>query len=148
SAILGGALMIASPASAQKPTPAKPSTTMSPPPAAAPQATAPAQPQSRTVIIEPVRVYDPFFDYPYPYAYEPDYMASNFGYVKIKMKTENKDAQVYVDGGFADKIDKAKKFALKPGTHDIELRDSDGRTLYREKVAVTVGKTTDVNIGE
>ena len=129
---------------AQKPAAKHPSTPMT----TTPQATAPAQTtQSRTVIVEPVRVYDPAFDYPYPYVYEPDYMASNFGYVKIKMKTENKDAQVYVDGGFADKIEKAKKFALKPGTHDIELRDSDGRTLYHEKVAVTVGKTTELNIG-
>src|SRR5438876_8789091 len=51
-----------------------------------------------------------------------------------------KAASVYIDGGFADKVEKAKKFALRPGNHDIELRDSDGRTLYREKVAVTIGK--------
>ena len=63
-------------------------------------------------------------------------MAVNFGYVKIK--TDRKDASVYVDGGFADRIEKAKKFALRPGTHDIELRDSDGRTLYRERIAVLV----------
>jgi hypothetical protein len=39
-------------------------------------------------------------------------MAANFGYVKIK--TDRKDASVYVDGGFADKVEKAKKFALRP----------------------------------
>ena len=72
-------------------------------------------------------------------------MASNFGYVKIK--TDVKDAAVYIDGGYADRIDKAKKFALRPGTHDIELRDSDGRTLYRERVAVIVGKTTELKVG-
>jgi len=76
---------------------------------------------------------------------EPDYMAANFGYVKIK--TDRKDASVYIDGGFADKVEKAKKFALRPGNHDIELRDSDGRTLYREKVAVTIGKTTELRAG-
>lgn len=104
----------------------------------------PAQ-QQRVVIVEPVRVFDPFFAYPYPYAYPPDYMAVNFGYVKIK--TDRKDASVYVDGGFADRIEKAKKFALRPGTHDIELRDSDGRTLYRERIAVLVGKTTELHVG-
>jgi hypothetical protein len=72
-------------------------------------------------------------------------VAVNFGYVKIK--THRKDASVYVDGGFADRIEKAKKFALRPGTHDIELRDSDGRTLYRERIAVLVGKTTELHVG-
>ena len=144
SVILGALLLSSAPAaSAQKPQP-PPAKTQSAPPAMAPQQTAPP-PGRRVVIVEPIRVFDPFFDYPYPYAYPPDYMASNFGYVKIK--TDNKDASVWVDGGFADKIEKAKKFALRPGTHDIELRDSDGRTLFHEKVAVLVGKTTELHVG-
>ena len=116
-----------------------------PTPAQPPSVPAAAPPPQRIVIVEPIRVFDPFFDYPYPYAYPPDYMASNFGYVKIK--TDLKDAFVYVDGGFADRIEKAKKFALRPGTHDIELRDSDGRILFQEKVAVIVGKTTELRVG-
>jgi hypothetical protein len=137
SSLILGVLLVSSMAVAQKsaPTPA--------PQAAAPMAQPPAQP--RVVVVEPIRVFDPFFTYPYPYAYPPDYMASNFGYVKIK--TDHKDATVYVDGGFADKIEKAKKFALRPGNHDIELRDSDGRTLYKERVAVIVGKTTELRAG-
>jgi hypothetical protein len=138
SVVAAGLLLVAVPAaSAQKP---KPMPTQSPP---APMAQQPAQPQ--VVVVEPVRVFDPFFAYPYPYAYEPDYMAANFGYVKIK--TDHKDASVFVDGGFADKIEKAKKYALRPGTHEIELRDSDGRTLYKEQVAVIVGKTTELHAG-
>ena len=43
-------------------------------------------------------------------------------------------------------IKKDKKFTLKPGNHEIELRDSDGQTVYQEKVAVTVGKTTKLQI--
>ena len=138
---IGGWLLAVVPtASAQKTPPP-------PPPKAAPMAApAPAQqPGQNVVVVEPVRVFDPFFAYPYPYAYPPDYMAENFGYVKIK--TEHKDASVYVDGGFADKIEKAKKYALRPGTHNIELRDSDGRTIYREQVAVIVGKTTELKAG-
>jgi hypothetical protein len=109
-------------------------------PAAAQQ---PTQPQ--VVVVEPVRVFDPFFAYPYPYAYSPDYMAEHFGYVKIK--TDHKDASVFVDGGFADKIEKTKKYALQPGNHEIELRDSDGRTLYKQQVAVIVNKTTELHAG-
>jgi len=146
SVILGGLLLSsATTLSGQQPPPpkAKSSTQMAPAPAPAAQ---PApQPNHRVVVVEPIRVFDPFFDYPYPYAYAPDYMAENFGYVKIK--TERKDASVYVDGGFADRVEKAKKFALRPGTHDIELRDSDGRSLFRERVAVLVGKTTELKVG-
>src|SRR5207248_226500 len=139
SVTLGLLLSSAATLSGQQPPPPKAKSLTQMAPAPAPQS------RQRVVIVEPIRVFDPFFDYPYPYAYAPDYMAQNFGYVKIK--TESKDASVYVDGGFADKIDKAKKFALRPGNHDIELRDSDGRTLYREKVAVTIGKTTELRAG-
>jgi hypothetical protein len=65
-------------------------------------------------------------------------MAANFGFVKIK--TDRKDASVFVDGGFADKIAKGKKYALRPGNHDMELRDSDGRTIYKERVVVIIGQ--------
>src|SRR5215470_17648298 len=100
SVILGALFLSSAPAaSAQKPQP--PAKTQSTQPAMAPQQTAPP-PGRRVVIVEPIRVFDPFFDYPYPYAYPPDYMASNFGYVKIK--TDLKNALVYVDGGFADRI--------------------------------------------
>jgi hypothetical protein len=140
--IMGGALLSLAPmASAQ--TTAKPAPA---PKMSAPMATAPAQqPGQRVIIVEPIRVFDPFYAYPYPYAYPPDYMDQNFGYVKID--TKRKDDSVYVDGGFADKIAKAKKFALRPGNHDIELRDSDGRRIFRERVAVLVGKTTTLHVG-
>ncbi len=109
------------------------------PPAAQPQ-----QPSPQVVVVEPVRVYDPFFDYPYPYTYDTDYMNNNFGYVKLDTKL--KDASVYVDGGFANKIDKAKKFALRPGNHDIEVKDNDGRSVFKERIAVLVGKTTTLKV--
>jgi hypothetical protein len=140
--IIAGLLLVSAPLATAQKQPAPP-----PPPPQQHQVQAPTSqtPQHHVVVVEPIRVFDPFFDYPYPYAYEPDYMAQNFGYVKIK--TDHKDASVYVDGGFADRVEKAKKFALRPGTHDIELRDSDGRSLFREKVAVLVGKTTELKVG-
>ncbi len=138
SVVVGGLLLCSVPSAwAQKPR------SMHTPPAPAPMAQQPAQ--QRVVVVEPIRVFDPFFAYPYPYAYPPDYMTANFGYVKIK--TDRKDASVYVDGGYADKVEKAKKFALRPGNHNIELRDSDGRTLYKQQVAVIVGKTTELHAG-
>jgi hypothetical protein len=125
------------PMPAPKPAPA--------PMAPAHPATTPAQPGQQVVVVEPIRVFDPFFAYPYPYAYAPDYMQQNFGYVKFK--TDLKDASVYVDGGFADRIAKVKKFALRPGNHQIEVRDTEGATIFKQQVAVLVGKTTELKVG-
>jgi len=148
SMIIGALLLLATApsASAQRRQPAP----MQRPAMPAPIAPQP-QPRQRVVIVQPIRVVDPFFydpffySYPYGYPYPIDYMSEHYGYVKIK--TDLKDAKVYVDGGFANRIEKAKKFALRPGNHDIELRDSDGRTLFRERVAVLVGKTTELHVG-
>jgi hypothetical protein len=81
----------------------------------------------RVVIVESGPFFGPFYPYGY-YPYPSHYMAANFGEVKID--THRKDVVVYIDGGYAATIDKAKKFALRPGTHDVELRDSEGRTFY------------------
>jgi len=142
--IMAGLLLVVAPAaSAQKPKTMPSQQPSAPMSQSAPMPQQPAQAQ--VVVVEPIRVFDPLFAYPYPYAYPPDYMASNFGYVKIK--TDRKDASVFVDGGFADKVEKAKKFALRPGNHEIELRDSDGRMLYKQQIAVLVGKTTELHTG-
>lgn len=96
----------------------------------------------RVVIIQSVPVFDPFF--PYPYAYPPGYVGRNYGYVKLK--THGRDASVYVDGGYALTTKKNKQFALRPGNHDIELRDHDGRTVFQERVAVLIGQTTKIDV--
>lgn len=75
-----------------------------------------------------------------PYAYVP---APYTGTVKID--TAMKDAYVYVDGGFAGPVTQMKKFPLRPGTHDIELRSPDGSTLYQESVDVIAGKTVELH---
>jgi hypothetical protein len=94
--------------------------------------------RQRVIIVEP---FDPFFPGAYPYYPYPVYnVPPKYGQVKIE--TKRKDASVYIDGGFASTTDKSRRFALRPGQHDIELRDSDGQTLFHERVAVTVGNTT------
>jgi hypothetical protein len=98
--------------------------------------------RNNVVFVRPVPVFDPFF--PYPYAYGPSYVARNYGYVKIN--THGQDASIYVDGGYALNTHKTKKLALRPGNHDIELRDREGRTFFQERVAVMVGQTTKVDV--
>jgi PEGA domain len=103
----------------------------------------PASAQRRHVVIVERPFWGPFYPYGY-YSYPPYYMAANYGEVKID--THRKHAAVYIDGGYAATTDKTKKFALRPGNHDIELRDSDGRTFYQERVAVMVGQTTKLHV--
>lgn len=71
-------------------------------------------------------------------------MAPNYGQVKVE--TNRKDTSVYIDGGFAATTDKAKKFALRPGGHDIELRDAEGQTPFHERIAVTIANTTELYV--
>jgi len=94
-------------------------------------------------------MYSPFYGYgygyPYPYGYGPGYAPANVGYVQIESH-HLKDASLYVDGGYAAKADKAKKFAIRPGTHDIELRDASNHTVFQERVTVLIGKATKIDV--
>jgi hypothetical protein len=105
--------------------------------------------RGRVVIVRPA----PFWCwgpgwYPYGpyYGFPSDYISANYGYVKIDTHHRDKDASVFVDDGYASKVKHAGKLALRPGNHNIELRDSDGRTIFQERVAVMVGRTTKVDV--
>ena len=75
---------------------------------------------------------------PYPYgAYQ------NTGNVKIV--TETKGDQIFVDGGFAGLTGKLKKFPLRPGVHTVGLRDPSGRSFYQERIEVIRGKTLEIH---
>jgi hypothetical protein len=71
-----------------------------------------------------------------PYAVEPAPYAG-----KVKFETKMKDACVYVDGGYAGTIRQLGTFPLRPGTHNLELRDPSGQTIFQERVDVLAGKT-------
>jgi hypothetical protein len=64
---------------------------------------------------------------------------------QVKIKTNDKNAAVFIDGGYAGQTAKLKKFALSPGTHDIELRDPSGRAFYQERIQVIPGKTLQIH---
>ncbi len=65
----------------------------------------------------------------------------------VKIVSSLKSASVYVDGGFAGRADKLKKFPLPLGAHDIELRDQSGHILHQERVQVIRCKTIEVDAG-
>jgi|SRR5580700_8817717 hypothetical protein len=66
---------------------------------------------------------------------------------KVKIVTPDKGASVFVDGGYVGPVAKAKKFPLRPGRHDVELRDLNGHTLFREQVQIIPGRTTEIHGG-
>ena len=101
--------------------------------------------RSRVVIVTPGPYFGPFYPWYGYYPYPPYYMAENYG--EIKFDTHEKYADVYIDGAFAGRLKDTKKFALKPGNHDIELRNDDGQTLFQQEVAVTVGHTVKLHFG-
>ena len=84
--------------------------------------------------------YRPAWSYP-PY---PLYAVQTTGQVKID--TDMKDATLYIDGGFVGPVRKFKKVDLRPGNHDIELRDASGDRLFNRRVQVIVGKSVELRM--
>lgn len=78
---------------------------------------------------------------PYPYGYAVPYTGD------VKLSTKMKDAAVYIDGGYAGRAGKLKRFSLPPGTHEIELRNNDNVTFFHKKVQVIAGKTLKLEAG-
>lgn len=76
-----------------------------------------------------------------PYGYVPGPTAG-----KVKFDTKVKNAQVYVDGAFAGTAQQLGSFPLKPGSHQVELRDATGQTIYSQNVDVIVGKTLKIKV--
>ena len=87
---------------------------------------------------------DPYFYGPYglygPYEVYPSYH-SNQGEVQIK--TNVKDADVYINGAFAGKAGKLKSMWLRPDAYSLEVR-APGATPYTQRVYVVAGKTIKV----
>lgn len=76
-----------------------------------------------------------------PYGYVPASVAG-----KVKFETKDKNAQVYVDNGYAGTVSQLGTFPLKAGNHDLQLRDPAGQTIYNQQVDVIAGKTMKIKI--
>ena len=94
--------------------------------------------------------YRPYYGYGYwgPRYYPGYYVNPAPSTGDVKIDTHLKGGAIYVDGGYAGETSKLKKFPLRPGNHDIEVRDGAGYTLYRDRVQVLAGKTTDIKIAD
>lgn len=87
--------------------------------------------------------YDPFFYGAYgPYGVYPSIYA-NSGLVQLK--TNAKDADVFINGAYAGKADKLKSMWLHPDTYSLEIR-APGRAPFAEQIYVVPGKTIKVQV--
>jgi hypothetical protein len=68
------------------------------------------------------------------------------GMGKIRIKTQLKDAEVFVDGAYAGTAGQTKDMFLDSGAHDIEVRAAD-HPKFAERVYVLSGKTLNISPG-
>ena len=88
--------------------------------------------------------YNPYFYAPYGwygyYGYNPAYY-SNLG--ELKLKTNVKDADVYINGAYAGKAAKLKTMWLRPNAYNLEVRAA-GYSTYAKRIYLLPGKTMQV----
>jgi PEGA domain len=105
----------------------------------------------------------PFF-YPYgPYSWYPSYGAgfwdpfwgpySSFGYLpnlsygndkgEIRLTTDPKQAEVYIDGAYAGTADHLKTIWLDPGAYDLSVSHT-GRESFHQRIYILTGKLLKV----
>jgi hypothetical protein len=100
-------------------------------------------------VVRPYYGFSPYYSYGFygsRWYYPPVYVPAAPATGDVKIDTHMKGGSIYVDGGFAGQTTKLKKFSLRPGNHDIEVPDASGYTVYRERVQVLAGKTTDIKL--
>jgi hypothetical protein len=88
--------------------------------------------------------YYPYFG-PYGlYGAYPVYQGVYSGAAELKLKTNVKDADVFINGAYAGKASKLKTIWLRPDTYTLEIRAS-GYAPYSERVYMLPGKTMHVD---
>lgn len=102
--------------------------------------------QRRVIVVRSYRYYGgPLWWGPSPYWwYGPYWGPSYYPYPltgNVKIVTQEKNDTVYVDGGYVGVTRKTKNLELRPGNHEIELRNMRGYAFYRKNVYVIAGRT-------
>jgi PEGA domain len=78
-----------------------------------------------------------------PYYWGPYWGPYYYGYPyagEVKLETKVKDAQVFINGGYAGTTKESRKMHLRPGNYKIEIREGE-RTAFSQDVYVAAGKT-------
>ena len=85
--------------------------------------------------------WDPFWYSGYWGPWTGYYYGSDSG--EIKLKTDHKTAEVYIDGAYAGQVKDLKTIHLRPGAYELEIRSDDGG-IFQDRVYVLAGKTLKI----
>jgi hypothetical protein len=77
--------------------------------------------------------------------YGPYYVEQSAYLGKVKFDTKLKDALIYVDNAYAGTVRQLGTFPLRPGAHNLELRDPSGQVIFQQRINVLAGKTLKLN---
>ena len=86
--------------------------------------------------------FDPWFGAPY---YAPVYFAPLPDKGQVSLRTQNKNAEVYLDGAYAGTASKLKNFWLAPGVYQLEVR-AEGQAPQEKRIYVLTGKTVKIQM--
>jgi hypothetical protein len=87
----------------------------------------------------------PYFGYD-PYFYHPFFgtgFARGPGMGEVRLRTEPKTAEVFIDGAYAGTVADLKTLWLEPGAYNIEVRSSDEK--FQRRIYVLSGKTLRID---
>ncbi len=86
-------------------------------------------------------IFDPFYSFYSPYYFNG--FARGPGMGEIKLETQAKDAEVYLDGAYAGLAGERKNMWLDPGVYNFEVRSAGGASFSR-RIYVLSGKTLKI----
>ncbi len=86
--------------------------------------------------------FDPWFAAPY---YAPVYFSPQPDKGQVSLRTQNKSAEVYLDGAYAGTASSLKNFWLAPGVYQLEVR-ANGQAPQEKRIYVLTGKTIKVRM--
>ena len=90
----------------------------------------------------PLGFYGPWFLDPF---YSPVILVAQPDKGQVSLQTRYKDADVYLDDGYAGTTSTLKKFWLAPGVYQLEVRPK-GQAPQKKRIYVLTGKTLKVSL--
>lgn len=87
--------------------------------------------------------YDPFFYSPYflsPYYSTGFARGPNMG--EVRLRTDRRQAEVFLDGAYAGTVGELKHIWLQPGAYNLEIRENDAS--YTRRIYVLSGKSVRI----
>ncbi len=91
----------------------------------------------------PYGFYDPFFPSPFFAAGFFEGYAYNAGRGEVKLSGAPKNAEVFLNGGYAGTASKLKSMWLEPGAYDLSVSTSDSSSFH-QRIYVLSGKTLKI----